>query len=56
MNFPGLSILVVEDDPDGCHSYPARLRGNNTLKRIPVVMLTSSQQSRDVNAAYYEHR
>jgi CheY-like chemotaxis protein len=28
------------------------LRGQETLKRIPVVMLTSSQQERDVNAAY----
>jgi CheY-like chemotaxis protein len=28
------------------------LRLQETLKRIPVVMLTSSQQDRDVNAAY----
>jgi len=28
------------------------LRAQDTLKRIPVVMLTSSQQERDVNAAY----
>lgn len=28
------------------------LRGQETLRRTPVVMLTSSQQSRDVNAAY----
>ena len=28
------------------------LRDQETLKRIPVVMLTSSQQHRDVNAAY----
>lgn len=28
------------------------LRGQESLKRIPVVMLTSSQQDRDVNTAY----
>jgi CheY-like chemotaxis protein len=28
------------------------LRAQDMLKRIPVVMLTSSQQERDVNAAY----
>ena len=28
------------------------LRSQETLKRIPVVMLTSSQHGRDVNAAY----
>jgi CheY-like chemotaxis protein len=28
------------------------LRAQRTLKRIPVVVLTSSQQDRDVNAAY----
>lgn len=28
------------------------LRSQETLKRIPVVMLTSSQHDRDVNAAY----
>jgi CheY-like chemotaxis protein len=28
------------------------LRAQETLKRIPVVMLTSSQHDRDVNAAY----
>jgi CheY-like chemotaxis protein len=28
------------------------LRGQDTLKRMPVVMLTSSQHDRDINAAY----
>jgi CheY-like chemotaxis protein len=28
------------------------LRGQETLRRIPVVMLTSSQHDRDINAAY----
>jgi CheY-like chemotaxis protein len=28
------------------------LRGQDSLRRIPVVMLTSSEQPRDVNAAY----
>jgi CheY-like chemotaxis protein len=28
------------------------VRAQEALKRIPVVMLTSSQQDRDVNAAY----
>ncbi len=52
---PDLIILDIKMPSMGGLEVLARIKTDDLLKRIPVVMLTSSQDDRDVAMAYEQH-
>jgi CheY-like chemotaxis protein len=49
---PDLILLDLNLPRKDGHQVLAEIKGDDNLRRIPVVMLTTSENERDVNRAY----
>lgn len=52
---PDLILLDVNLPRVNGHEVLARIKSDETLRRIPVIMLTTSSSHRDIERAYQEH-